>query len=307
MAEELYDGDIVDAHHHVWRQADMPWLSGPMVPRIFGPYEPIRRDYLVEEYVEDARASGIGTSVYVQPNWPLDRVVEEVRWIAELHERTGWPMAMVGCADLFSEDAGEVMRTQQALSPLVVGTRLQLHWHERPEFRFADGPDRMKDPVFDRNLASLPDLGWLFELQVFAGQMSDAAALVRAHPQVTFVLVHAGMLVDRGDADELSRWRLGMDLLAALPNVVVKLTGQGTFVHRLDPDLLRFVADEVLDRFGSDRAMFGTNFPVEKLWTSMPELTRAWKRAVGHRMPREQADVFSHTARRVYGLGTAGA
>ncbi|MEP7173967.1 MAG: amidohydrolase, partial [Aestuariivirga sp.] len=36
---------IIDAHHHIWRQADLPWLQGPMVARIFGPYEPIRRDY----------------------------------------------------------------------------------------------------------------------------------------------------------------------------------------------------------------------------------------------------------------------
>ena len=179
----LYAGDIVDAHHHVWRQADMPWLSGPMVPRIFGPYEPIRRDYLIQEYRDDAASAGIGASVYVQPNWPMDRVVDEVRWIAELHERTGWPMAMVGCADLFSADAVEVMRAQQAISPLVVGTRLQLHWHERPEFRFADGPDRMKDPVFRDNIAALRDLGWLFELQVFAGQMHDAAAPRRGAPR----------------------------------------------------------------------------------------------------------------------------
>jgi predicted TIM-barrel fold metal-dependent hydrolase len=37
--------DIVDAHHHIWRRADQPWLNGPMVPRIFGAYEAIRRDY----------------------------------------------------------------------------------------------------------------------------------------------------------------------------------------------------------------------------------------------------------------------
>lgn len=299
----LYTGDIVDAHHHVWRKDDMPWLSGPMVPRIFGPYEPIRRDYLVDEYAEDARSAGIETSVYVQPNWPMDKVVDEVRWVAELHAKTGLPMAMVGCADLFAADAVEVMRAQKALSPLVVGTRLQLHWHERPEFRFASAPDRMKDPVFRRNIAALPELGWLFELQVFAPQMPDAADLVAEHPDVTFVLVHAGMLIDRDDAAELAQWRAGMARLASLPNVVVKLTGQGTFVHRVDPDLLRFVADEVIDRFGSGRAMFGTNFPVEKLWTSMPELTDAWKRAVSHRAPEEQADVFSRTARRVYGLG----
>jgi predicted TIM-barrel fold metal-dependent hydrolase len=300
---ELYAGDIVDAHHHVWRRADLPWLSGPMVPRIFGPYEPIRRDYPIDEYRADAVAAGIGASVYVQPNWPMDRVVDEVRWVAGLHEETGWPMAIVGCADLFSPDAVEVMRTQRRISPLVVGTRLQLHWHERPEFRFADAPDRMKDPVFRGNIAALRDLGWLFELQVFAGQMTDAAALVAEHPDVRFVLVHAGMLVDRTDPAEVARWRAGMRELAACPNVVVKLTGQGTFVHRVDGELLRFVADEVLAMFGSSRAMFGTNLPVEKLWTSAAELTGAWKQALRHRTDDEQADVFSRTARRVYGLG----
>lgn len=299
----LYTADIVDSHHHVWRQADMPWLSGPMVPRIFGPYEPIQRDYLIDEYREDATSSGIAASVYVQPNWPLDRVVDEVRWVRELHDETGWPMAMVGCADLFDENAADVMRAQQALTPLVVGTRLQLHWHERTEFRFADGPDRMKDPVFGHNIAVLAELGWLFELQVFSGQMHDAAQLVADNPDVQFVLVHAGMLTDRRDETEVRRWRAGMRELAAYPNVVVKLTGQGTFVHRVDLDLLRFVADEVLAGFGSQRTMFGTNFPVEKLWTSMADLTHAWKHAVSDRTPDEQADVFSRTARRVYGLG----
>ncbi|MEV4534393.1 amidohydrolase family protein [Asanoa sp. NPDC049518] len=298
----LYAGDIVDSHHHVWRQADMPWLSGPMVPRIFGPYEPIRRDYLIDEYRDDATAAGIRTSVYVQPNWPLERVVDEVRWIAELNERTGWPMAMVGCADLFASNAVEVMREQQAISRLVVGTRLQLHWHERPEFRFASGPDTMKDPVFRANIAALADLGWLFELQVFSGQMHHAAELVASNPAVTFVLVHAGMLTDHEDPEEVASWRSGMRALAALPNVVVKLTGQGTFVHRVDPSLIRFVADEVLDLFGSPRAMFGTNLPVEKLWTTSAELTHAWRQALCHRTEDEQADVFSRTARRVYGL-----
>ncbi|GAA3207398.1 amidohydrolase family protein [Actinocorallia longicatena] len=298
-----YSGDIVDSHHHVWRRADMPWLSGPMVPRIFGPYEPIRRDYLIGEYRADAASAGIVSSVYVQPNWPMDRVVDEVRWIAGLHAETGWPTAMVGCADLFSADAVKVMRAQREISPLVVGTRLQLHWHERPEFRFADGPDRMRDPVFRRNIAALRELGWLFELQVFPGQMRDAAELVAEHPEVTFVLVHAGMLTDPEDAATVAGWRAGMRELAALPNVVVKLTGQGTFVHRVDPGLLRFVADEVLGAFGSGRAMFGTNLPVEKLWTSAAELTGAWREALAHRSAGEQADVFSRTARRVYGLG----
>lgn len=295
----MYTGPIVDAHHHIWRKADLPWLSGPMVPRIFGPYEAIRRDYLIDEYVAEATACGITESVYVQTNWPLDRVEDEVRWLREVHEESGWPMAVVAATDMFDEDAPQVMRRQAAITPLVRGVRQQLHWHERPEFRFADGPDRMKDPVFRKNVGALADLGWLFELQVFPGQMADAADLVADFPGVTFVLVHAGMLI--GD-EEAESWRSGMAALAGLPNVVVKLTGQGTFVHRVDPGLISMVTDEVIARFGAGRAMFGTNFPVEKLWTTMPPLVGAWKDALAHLPPADQQAVFAGTARRVYGL-----
>ena len=293
--------DIVDAHHHLWRQADLPWLAGPMVPRIFGPYEPIRRDYLVEEYLAEARPAGITAAVYVQANWPLERSVDEVRWLAEVHEASGWPTAIVGSADLFSPDAPETFAAQQAVTPLLRGTRLQLHWHEREEYRFASAPDRMHDPVFRRNVAALADLGWVFELQVFAPQMRDAVRLVADHPDVTFVLVHAGML-ESLDEVHVGPWREGMRALAEQPNVVVKLTGQGTFVHRVDPDLIGFVTRCCLDWFGSQRCMFGTNFPVEKIWTDMDTLVGAWRAALADEAESVQRDVFSQTARRVYRL-----
>ena len=78
--------DIVDAHHHIWRQADMPWLSGPMLPRIFGPYGPIRRDYLIDEFLEDLAGTGVVKSVYVQANWPTDRFEDEVAWVSQVAE-----------------------------------------------------------------------------------------------------------------------------------------------------------------------------------------------------------------------------
>ena len=78
---------IVDAHHHIWRQADMPWLSGPMQPRIFGPYEAIRRDYLVDEFLDDLADTGVVKSVYVQANWPKDEFEDEVAWVSQVAER----------------------------------------------------------------------------------------------------------------------------------------------------------------------------------------------------------------------------
>jgi predicted TIM-barrel fold metal-dependent hydrolase len=296
----MYEADIVDSHHHVWRTKDLPWLSGPMVPRIFGPYQSVKRDYLIDEYVDDARAGGITQSVYVQANWPLDQALAEVRWLNEVHLETGWPTAVVGSVDLFRSDAVEVMKRQAAL-PIVRGTRLQLHWHEREEFRFASAPDSMKDPLFRRNLGALEDFGWPFELQVFPGQMADAADLVAEFPDITFVLVHAGMLTSLDERD-VREWRTGMARLAALPNVVVKLTGQGTFVRRLDPEFIVFVATETLGWFPPDRAMFGTNFPIEKIWTTMPQLVATWRDALAHLPAADQAAIFAGTARRVYRL-----
>jgi predicted TIM-barrel fold metal-dependent hydrolase len=294
------DLEIVDAHHHIWRQADLPWLSGPMVPRIFGPSEPIRRDYPVDEYVTEATACGIGASVYVQTNWPLDRTEDEVRWLQEVHAATGWPTAVICSADLFSPGAAEVMRRQA--SPLVRGVRLQLHWHERPEFRFASGPSRMNDPVLRRNMAVLSELGWLFELQVFAEQMVDAADFVAAFPGTTFVLVHAGMLIDPADRAALAAWKRGLRLLADQANVVVKLTGQGTFVHRVDEALIDLVTTECLALFGSRRCMWGSNFPIEKLWTDLPALVSTWRRVLDRHPLEIRQDVLARTARRVYGL-----
>ena len=114
-------------------------------------------------------------------------------------------------------------------------------------------------------------------------------------------LVHAGMLVTRDERD-VREWREGMARLASYPNVVVKLTGQGTFIHEVDPDFIAFVAEETLGWFGADRAMFGTNFPVEKLWTTMPPLVDAWRAAVADLPRADQHAIFAGTARRVYGL-----
>ena len=53
------------------------------------------------------------------------------------------------------------------------GTRLQLHWHEHEAFRFAGGPERAQDPTFNANIARLPELGHVFELQVFPNQLAS--------------------------------------------------------------------------------------------------------------------------------------
>lgn len=288
---------MIDAHFHIWRQADLPWLSGPMQPRIFGPYEPIRRDYPIAEYMADATSAGMTGAVYVQANWPVDRYVEEAAFVAEASDQSGFPIAIVAYADMLAEDVRPQLDAL-ARNRRVCGVRMQLHWHENPLYRFAASPELAREPVLQRNVARLADYGWSFDLQVFAGQMAGAAELAAACPGVTFVLQHAGMLEalsPQGVAD----WRSGMALLAARPNIVSKLSGLGTFLRRNDPAHVTMIARETLALFGRDRCLFGSNFPIEKLWTTYPELFAAHWAAVPE---GDRAAVFSSTAKRVYRL-----
>jgi predicted TIM-barrel fold metal-dependent hydrolase len=289
--------NYIDAHHHIWPHQDLPWLAGPMVPRIFGPYESLRnRDYTAEEYVADVTAHGFVKSVYVQTNWPLERSVDEVEWVHAQHERTGWPHAIVGCADLFDPRAGETLEAQATTTPLMRGCRLQLHWHENPDFRFQPAPERLADPILNENLGLLAELDWIFELQVFPAQIEYAKRLVESHPDLTFVLIHAGMPI-AGEP-----WREALSELAAYPNVMVKLSGQGTFVHKADPEIIRTVTTAVLERFGSERAMFGSNFPIESIWTDFSSLMNAWLGVLAEFPDEAREDVLGRTARRVYRL-----
>jgi predicted TIM-barrel fold metal-dependent hydrolase len=292
---------IVDAHHHIWRQADLPWLSGPMQSRIFGPYEPIRRDYPIREYLDDLAGSGVTRSVYVQTNWANDRFEDETAWVQQTARDHGWPHAIVAFAD-FAVDDVRPQLDRLARYPLVRGVRMQLHWHENPLYRFAVRPDLCADPVIRRNVARLADYDFSFDLQVFSAQMADAAALAEACPDVTFILQHAGMLEDLSPQGR-SAWRAGMKRLAACPNVVTKLSGLGTFIHRNDPAHVADVVHETVAVFGADRCLFGSNFPIEKLWTTYRELVDAYLSAMTSLETNDRDAVLRTTAQRVYRLG----
>jgi predicted TIM-barrel fold metal-dependent hydrolase len=289
---------IIDAHHHIWRQADLPWLAGAMQPRIFGAYESIRRDYPVAEFLADLAGSGVEKSVYVQANWPSQRFEDEVAWVQSVANASGWPHAIVGYADFLAEDVRPQL-DRLARYPLMRGVRMQLHWHENPQYRFAARADVMNEALFRRNVACLANYGWVFELQVFTAQMADAAQLAQDCAGVNFVLQHAGMPEDLS-APGKEAWRVGLQRLAAQPNVYCKLSGCGTFIHRNDPAHIAWIARESIALFGAERCLFGSNFPIEKIWTDYASLIRAHRDALRPYSEAQQIDVFWRTAERLY-------
>lgn len=297
----LSDIPVIDAHHHLWRRADLAWLDGPPVPRIFGEYQSIRRDYLADEYLQDCASTGVQGSVYVQTNWPVGRELEEVRWVQSIADQVGWPHAIVGGADLADAGLGSLL-DEQMKSRLLRGIRQQLHWHTNPQYRFASRPDWVRDSAWRKGLTELRDRGLVFELQVFPSQMADAADLAQAFPDLQIVLLHAGMLTDR-DPTTLAQWREGMQALAHCPNVSTKLSALSTFARCCSTEIWQPIVHETLAWFGPNRCMFGSNFPVEKLWTDYRSLFDVFKTCIDHLSIEEQRAVLHDTAARIYSLG----
>jgi predicted TIM-barrel fold metal-dependent hydrolase len=92
-----------------------------------------------------------------------------------------------------------------------------------------------------------------------------------------------------------------MQLLAANPNVCVKLSGLGTFTHTCSVELWKPIVEETLDFFGPARCLFGSNFPIEKLWTGYRELVAVMQGCLAGLSRHERRSVLHDNAQRIYG------
>ena len=231
-----------------------------MVPRIFGPYEPIPGLPGGGVHRRGARLR-VTQSVYVQANWPLDRSIDEVRWVQEVHEATGWPSAVIGSADLFTD----ARRTRCASGPPLPARRVGRGCNctgTSARYRFATGPAACGSPSSGEHrrgagarvglrAAGLPRPDGRRDRRLVSAFPHD----VRPRPR--------RMLVDT-EEEHRPAWEAGLRL-AQLADVVVKLTGQGTFVHRWTgadrpggrarPGSLRTAAGDVRDELPDREAL----------------------------------------------------
>jgi predicted TIM-barrel fold metal-dependent hydrolase len=131
--------------------------------------------------------------------------------------------------------------------------------------------------------------------------MADAAGLAQAHPETLIILDHAGMPVDRDEAG-IRTWRQGMRALAAVPNVVSKISGLGAFDWRWSADSIRPFVLETIEIFGVSRCMFASNFPVDKLYSDFDSLYAAFHSITRDFSPDEKRRLFHDNAERYYRL-----
>jgi predicted TIM-barrel fold metal-dependent hydrolase len=295
-----YDGPIIDSHHHLWRQKDVGWLQPPVIPRLFGDYFGLRRDFPIEEWLHDIAPENVVKSVHVTANWGVDKALDETRWLHEVAGKHGFPNGCTVQADLTAPGLDAMLR-QQADFPMVRGVRHQLYWDPHPLHQVVGRPDLCCTPPFQRGFELLQKYGLHFELQVFASQAPYAAELIRAFPGVQFILLHSGMLTNR-QRKTIEQWRDGLAQLASFPNVAVKISGLGMFSHGWTYEQMRQVIRDSIQIFGVDRTIFGSNFPLEKLWCSYADLIAVYRRVLSEYSAADQRKVFHDNAMQFYRL-----
>jgi len=299
----LYGGPIIDAHCHLWDLGmdRHPWLR-PMGGAIkaLGDLTAIRRNYLVNDYRRDATNQNVVASVHVEAGWDrADDPLAEIRWLETLDKSSGVAARYIGFADLAASGSGAVLDRLSEVRRCV-GVRQMLSWHPtEPAKCFAPRPGIADEADFRRGVALLARHDQLLELMLYPYQAEDLARLARDFPDQTFIVNHCGSPIDR-DRDGMLLWREGLKLLGSAPNVNIKISALTAYDPCPTPESLREVVLHCIECFGVDRSMFGSDFPVGRLWTSFDAIFDGFKAIVRDFSEDEQSALFHANARRVY-------
>lgn len=277
----------IDAHHHFWDPTRhvYPWMEGEAM-------DPVRRAFTPADLAAVLESEGVAGTVLVQ----TVSDVAETREFLEVAAREGFVRGVVGWVDLTSPSIGDDLDAllDGPAGSRLVGIRHQVHDEPDPRWLCRDDVRHGLACVQARQLA--------YDLLVRSRELPAAVETVAAFPELRFVLDHIAKprIVDGHD----EQWSERMPRLAALPNVSVKLSGMVTeadWARWTGADLRPFV-QAVVDWFGTDRVMFGSDWPVCLLAGSYHSVSAGLAQALGSLSAAEQDLVYRKNALTAYRL-----
>jgi L-fuconolactonase len=287
VTDTMDAGARIDAHHHFWdpARASYPWLVGEAL-------DPIRRRFGPEDLAPELKSQRISGTVLVQTISSLD----ETREFLAVAAQEGFIWGVVGWVNLTSAAVGDDLDALIAGpgGELLVGVRHQVHDES--------DPDWLRRADVRRGLTAVQARGLRYDLLVRARELPAAIETVGALPDLPFVLDHIAKprIADGQDV----AWQDQMPGMAALPNVAVKLSGMVTeadWASWTPADLRPFVRS-VVDWFGVERLMFGSDWPVCLLAATYSGVVNGLEDALGELSAEDESRIFGLNAMRVYGL-----
>jgi L-fuconolactonase len=242
----------VDSHQHFWIFDPVrdSWIIEDMAV--------IRKDFLPEDLKPILDRNAISACIAVQ----ADQSEAETVFLLDLAEANSFVKGVVGWVDLRSADLAKRLEYYQAF-PKLKGFRHIVQ---------AEEPGFMLQPAFLNGVAALKTFGFAYDILVRSTQICEATKLVELNPGQHFVLDHIGKPPIKNK--EIKVWLADIKDLAAHQNVCCKLSGMVTEadLNHWKPADLHPYMDIIMNEFGANRVMFGSDWPVCKLAAEYDEV-----------------------------------
>lgn len=277
---------ITDTHIHFWdiERSDLYWMTPDLVEQL----RPLRRSFTPDDLDPQRLAAGVDRIVIVQ----AARSEWDHQWWFSLAERYPWIVAVVGWVDLAAPEVGQQL-DRLASHPAFRGVRATAE--NVPD------PDWLASPAVQRGIAAVAERGLTLDLLVRVEHLPHVPRLAERFPDLTLVVDHlAKPPIASGD---LQLWRERMAALVPYPTIWCKLSGLLTEAGpRPTVETLRPVVDFALDRFGPQRLLWGSDWPVATLAADYLSTFRTYEALTAGLTTEERAAIFGGNAQRVYRL-----
>lgn len=326
LQEEVLEPErpICDPHHHLW---DRPSHG---------------ERFLLDELLAEFGGHRVVSTVFVEcaafyhaDGDPALRFVGETEFVQGVAamSASGDYGPVRACSGIVSRadltrgaDVPRLLDAHIAASPnRFRGIRHASAYDPNPEIRrshTAPPPGLLADAAFRRGFAELEKRGLCFDAWLYHHQIPELTALARAFPSATIVLDHFGGPLGIGPyagkrAEIFAQWKRDVDELARCENVVAKIGGllmamnNWGFAERAKPPGSAELAEatkpwylHAIDRFGPQRCMFESNFPMDRVSCSYQVLWNSFKRIAAPFSEAEKSSLFHDSAARVYRIAS---
>ncbi|MEN7341847.1 MAG: amidohydrolase family protein [Pseudomonadota bacterium] len=294
--------NLIDAHHHLWDldAVRYPWLLEHGKQRFFGDPTPIQKNYLVDDFKYDAATFNVLGSVHIQVGAALEDELAETAWQQRNAETSGLPSAIVAACDLTRRDLHEMLDAH-AEHDRLRGIR-QIVGRADDEDAVTGTQSLLTDAAWLTGLKVLAARSLSFDLQLTPRMMLTAAKTFAEVPSLPVALCHAGSPMDFS-VNGIAAWKDGMRALSEQPQIHCKISGFGMFNHHWTVSDIAPLVEFCIETFGADRCMFGSNFPVDKLYRDYAGVWAAYAEIVAGLSVETRSALFVSNANWFYRLG----
>ena len=290
---------IIDTHVHFWDMATLGlgmkwvWLEKEFVHPILGDIDAMKSvKYTIDSVVAESRFADVSGFVHVQAALGSEDPVSETRWLTDMRKNSSVPFTIVAHADLGTDQAIAQL-DGHGESPYLAGVR-----DFAAESILASGEI---NSVYEESLRVLSQRGLVFDLDCEWMNMPAATALARRHPDLAIVLEHIGFPRAR-DTEYFENWKRSLNELASAENVTVKISGLAMTDPHFTKDSLRPWVEACVEAFGPDRCVVGSNWPVDRLYSSYDVIMDLYREYISTLSDSEQARILHDNAARLYKL-----